>query len=102
MRNTEIRADVLLALQVALLDMITPNIRGVTCDWDDIKITIKFIFDGNYSEDNKELCEEVVTEVMSHFPRHNVELKLASISSPLSIKDEMLAAWGFLRRENQF
>ena len=93
------RLRLLLGMQVALLGMITPQIRGITCGWIDNAITLKFLYDGPYSEDDEEDCEDVVTEIMSHFPEHQVELQMLELQAPESLKDQYLQAWVYLRKE---
>ena len=100
MNNDEIRPNLLLALQVSLLGMITSNVRGITCGWDNNNIVIKHIFESNFSDEDVELCEEVASEVIASFPHHNIETHQAFIPLPDSIDDEFLSAWVYLRREN--
>ncbi|KAB2929359.1 MAG: hypothetical protein F9K24_19995 [Leptonema illini] len=96
---SDIRAGVLLSLQRSLLGMISENIRAITCEWGADIITIIFVFDGDYSPSDEEDCEVIVTEVAADFPEHTVETQLVSLKAPLSLADEILTAWVYVRRE---
>ena len=54
MNSIDLRTQVLLSLQCALLGEITPNIRGITCRWDTSKITIVCYLQDDISEDIEE------------------------------------------------
>lgn len=54
MIDNELRIKILLSLQVALLGEITPNIRGITCGWNNFKITVHCYFQGEINDDDKE------------------------------------------------
>lgn len=65
----------------------------------DNAITLKFLRDGSYSEDDEEDCEDDVTEIVSHFPEHQIELQMLELQSPESLKDQYLRAWVYRRKE---
>ncbi len=54
MTDNQLRIQVLLSLQMALLGEITPNIRGITCGWNAYDITIHCYFQGEINDDDKE------------------------------------------------
>lgn len=93
------RIRVLLSLQVALLDMVTPNMRAITCKWDSNNIFIRFIYDGEISEKDKENCDEIATEVISHFSHHKIEFEVVRSDVPTPLKDQVLNAWVYKRCE---
>ncbi len=63
MTSSELRIKVLLCLQSALLGEITPNIRGITCGWNNSSITIHCYFQDEISEQEAESMECIATEV---------------------------------------
>lgn len=72
MNKIELRARVLLTLQVALLGMVTSNLRSVLTSWTATDVYIRMIFDGMVSSDETELASEIETEVISHLPKLSV------------------------------
>lgn len=72
MASAELRNQVLLAMQVALLGMVVPAMRAVLVSWSESNITIRVIFDSAISDTDEETVSEIETEMMSHFPDHVV------------------------------
>ncbi len=99
MVNPDLRVRVLLSLQRALLGEVTPNLRGVTCSWDQSLIRISALFDGKVSEENRESMECVATEVMSDFPDFQVILECQRLDVPEPLSSHALMAWAYSRRE---
>lgn len=99
MGSIELRSAVLLAMQSSLLGMITPNMRAITCSYDESDIIIKFVFDNTPDADENELCEDFLTEMLSHFDSHKISLQVISIPIPENIKGELLDNWIYMRRE---
>jgi len=95
--NIELRRDLLLHLQVALLGMVPPNLRAVTLGWSHNGIEGKFYFDGPVSSVEQELVSEVETEVIAGFPDHAVEFSSVRFDAP--DKPPILKAWVYYRQE---
>lgn len=75
MNSIELRARVLLTLQVALLGMVTSNMRSVLVSWTETEVHIRLVFEGAVSPDDIELASEIESEVISHLPSHAVLCK---------------------------
>ena len=73
-QDRELRRRVLLTVQVALLGMVTPSLRGVTVHWDDRRILAHCFFDGPIGEEERETCSDIEAEVMASFPNHKVDV----------------------------
>jgi hypothetical protein len=99
MNNIELRTTLLLAFRLALLGEITPNIRGITCGWNEQEVIIKYYFDGSFSEEEQENMECVATEVISHIPDRNIDVECRRIDSPESLQNHKLNEWVYLRKE---
>jgi hypothetical protein len=72
MTPIELRVRVLLTLQVALLGMVTPNMRAVLVSWTDSDVHVRVLFDSHVSPRDAELVSEIESEVLSHLPTHKV------------------------------
>ncbi|AFZ26565.1 hypothetical protein Cylst_4485 [Cylindrospermum stagnale PCC 7417] len=99
MTSIELRNQVLLSLQRALLGEITSNVRGITCSWDTSKITIVCYLQGDISEYIEESMECVATEVMADFPEHEVGIECKKLDEPESLNPYTLSAWVYRRKE---
>ncbi|OUM02636.1 hypothetical protein A8M77_10245 [Variovorax sp. JS1663] len=62
----------LLTLQVALLGMVTANMRSVVVSWTDKIVRIRVVFDDRVLAEDAELASEIESEVISHLPHHSV------------------------------
>ena len=101
MKEEDIRPTLLIGLQVALLDMITTNIRGITCGISNKTIMLKFIYDGPYSEEDRDRCEIIASEVLANFPDpFTINNNLLVVEPPLSINKELLSNWVYSRWES--
>lgn len=65
--DNDLRIRLLLSTQRALLDAVTPNVRAVCCWAQDNLISLEFIFDGDYSEEDWVRCEAVAAAVIADF-----------------------------------
>lgn len=99
MTENELRIRVLLSLQTALLDEITPNIRGITCGWSNYLITINCYFDGEISEDDRESMECVATEVIANFSQHKISISSKRLDIPEPLNPYTLSEWVYRRKE---
>lgn len=99
MSLNDLRISLLIVLQASLLRMITPNIRGITCKVDGQTIVLKFIYEGRYSDEEGEDCDDVATEVIAYFPDHRLDLQIISTDINESIEEQTLGDWAYLRKE---
>jgi len=72
MNAVELRVRVLLTLQVALLGMVTANMRSVLVSWTDRDVRVRIVFDRAVLSEDVEVVSEIESEVISHLPSHNV------------------------------
>lgn len=72
MKSTELRVHVLLTMQVALLGMVTANMRSVLVSWTETSLNVHIVFDDSMSPADSELASEIESEVISHLPSHAV------------------------------
>jgi hypothetical protein len=90
MSAVELRVRVLLTLQVALLGMVTANLRSVLVSWTETEIRIRLLFEGVVTPSDIELASEIESEVISQIPSHSV----TSSAEPCSISDKVEPAVG--------
>jgi hypothetical protein len=96
MSSDDLRVRVLLAMQVALLGTVGPNMRAVLVSWSESDIRIRVIFDSPIAASDEAVVSEIETEMMSHFPDHGVSAK-AEVSSSAHINAAEGEAFVFLR-----
>ncbi|MDP9877264.1 hypothetical protein J2W25_000874 [Variovorax boronicumulans] len=84
MSNTELRVRVLLTLQVALLGMVTANMRSVLVSWNKTEVHIRLVFNEVINDTDVEIASEIESEVISHLPGQIVRCEAETI--PLDIK----------------
>jgi len=99
MNENELRIEVLLTLQVALLGEVPEALRGITCDWNESQIVIHCYFDGEIAEEDRESMEDVVAEVIASFLEHEVILDCIRKDMPEPLNPLTLKAWVYRRRE---
>ncbi|AMP40559.1 hypothetical protein CJO78_18835 (plasmid) [Ralstonia solanacearum] len=97
--NSSLRVRLLLAAQTALLGRIVPNIRAISCGFVDGNIKARVIFDGAILDSDREMMDEVGSELASHFEDANVDVECVRIDAPQKFRDEMLDCYVYLRRE---
>jgi hypothetical protein len=94
----QLRAQVLLSVQRALLGEVSSALRGVTVGWQDQVIELRAYFDGPISEDDRESISCVGSEVIADFPDPwtiNEEAVRRDAPEPM----ECLETWAYRRRE---
>lgn len=77
--------EICLSIQRALLDAVTPALRRISFSNNDENITLFFFYDGKLSENEKELVWDIAAEVISDFPRCNIDCKIEEINFPNKI-----------------
>ncbi len=100
-KNDEInlRSDVLIAFQVALLGMITPSLRGVTVNWDSVKINAEFFYDCEIGDEEFETTNDIEGEICASFPNHEVKVTAYRLDFPDDLNSKTLKAWVYRRKE---
>lgn len=79
------RAQLLLGLQVALLGMVTPNMRHISCQAGDGVIRLRTFFAGEVTADDEERMEEVASELISHFPDADIVSECLRLDPPAKV-----------------
>jgi hypothetical protein len=95
----QLRRDVLLTAQVALLGEISQAVRGIAVAWDDSEIRVRAIIDGEPSEDDIESIECAGTEIVASFPAHQIVVEVVRLDEPAPLELQGLKAWVFRRKE---
>lgn len=97
--HLELRRDVLLAFQVALLGMVAPSLRGVTVAWSDCKLVARLLFHGELGADEYETASDVEAEIAASFPEHEIEVAAEQCDFPEALNERGLMAWVYRRKE---
>ena len=82
--------DILISIQRALLEKITPNLRSVCVILDNSCIKLVFYFNSPPNEEEKELVSLADTEFISDFhpPEYKTLCEIIAIPFPNKIPDE--------------
>ena len=67
MTSTDMRTNVLLSVQRALVGHIGTAVRAIMCRWTIDEIHVRVVFDGEISDDDAEAISEAETEVIADF-----------------------------------
>jgi hypothetical protein len=100
MTDTDIRIQLLLSVQRALLDAVPATLRAVTCGWAGTEITLQFLFDGSISEDDEESMRMAGTEVIADFPAPwTMAEEIVRFDYPGDLHSRTLPLWAYARKE---
>jgi hypothetical protein len=88
MKNTELRVRILLTMQVALLGMVTNNMRAVLVSWTETNVQVRIVFESAVSPSDNERVSEIESEVISHLPNHTVVCR----AEPCSVSEKVLSS----------
>lgn len=94
------RITLLLSCQRALLGAITENIRGITAALDGDVIRLRFIHEGDLSEEGRDRLEVVATEVVADFNDRDIEVSYMRADPPAKVEPYKLDDWVYKRYEN--
>jgi hypothetical protein len=95
------RVGVLVAMQRALWDQVTPELRGVAVSWAEALVAARFLYDLPITDDLEGLVGEVETEVLTDFaPDVRSVFRTEHLPSPLPRTLLSGEAWVYLRKEN--
>lgn len=95
------RTEVLLSIQRALWDMVTPSLRGVAVRYTNLLIEPRFIFEA-LTEEERMIAQEVGTYIIADFlPPTDIRVNMVALApgGPRSL--EQGEEWVYLRREEQ-
>lgn len=98
-KHLQLRRDVLLAFQVALLGMVEPSLRGVTVAWSDRKVSGRLLFHGEIGDDERETASDVEAEIAASFSEHEIEVTAERCDLPQGLIERGLMAWVYRRKE---
>jgi hypothetical protein len=96
----ELRIDVLLSLQRALLGMVTPDLRAVEVEIEGRDVRGRFMYDGAITDEHRELVDEVETLLIADMEDDvNARLEAVAVPSPAPVALVPGTAYCYLRRE---
>jgi hypothetical protein len=98
-KEEDMRREVLLAFQVALLGMVVPRLRGALVRWSPTEIEAVFLYDGELTADDEETAADVEAEVAASFPDQNVQVRAVHLDSPEPLRCSAPGAWVYRRKE---
>jgi hypothetical protein len=99
MSTIEIRRDILLSMQRALLGMVYPSIRAIAVGFYElVNLKIIFYLDREPNETDYEIISEVATEVCADINFMGVEEICVFSTEPIAKLDSLIA-WVYVRKE---
>jgi hypothetical protein len=96
----DVRARLLLSVQMALVGAVPPALRAVLCSWEEHKIGLRFVFDGQIDPDDSEDMSVVGAEVIADF--HSpwiINDQVERLDAPAKIVASPTEIWAYGRRE---
>ena len=95
----ELQVRLLLSIQRALLGEVTPNIRAVTASIDEGTITLRWIIDGEITDDFRRDLSAVGAEIVADFESHQIAEEFLRCDAPRLIRDLYLDQIAYVRKE---
>ena len=95
----ELRVRLLLSIQRALLGRVTPNIRAVTAAIDKSTITLRWLMDGEVTDDLEDDLSTVGAEVVADFESHQIAEEFLRCDAPRPMDDFQLEQLAYQRKE---
>jgi len=77
--------SILMSLWGALLGQVTPNMRAIFVDWNETFLCVYFVYDGAFTEEEKEAAECIGSEVCADFFDSEFDLQCNRIDYPQPI-----------------
>ena len=95
-----LRTELLLSLQRAMLGVVPASLRAVTCDWDEGRVTLRYLFDGSIQPGDAAAMTAVGVEVADDFrDTVAVEEQIVRVDHPACLALHALRAWAYMRKE---
>lgn len=95
----ELRVRLLLSIQRALLGRVTPNIRAVTAGIDESTITLRWLVDGEITDDLEDDLSAVGAEVVADFESHRIAEEFLRCDAPRPMDEFQLEQLAYRRKE---
>jgi hypothetical protein len=95
----ELRVRLLLSIQRALLGEVTPNIRAVTAQIDAQTIVLRWIIDGEISDNFRCDLSAVGTEVVADFETHQIAEEFIRCDASHAMDELYLDDVAYARKE---
>ena len=95
----QLRVRLLLSIQRALLGEVTPNIRAVTAQIESNAIVLRWIIDGEISDDLRLDLSAVGAEVVADFATHRIAEEFVRRDAPSAMDELFLDQLAYVRRE---
>ncbi|HKP24275.1 MAG TPA: hypothetical protein VJV39_10440 [Dongiaceae bacterium] len=95
----ELRIRLLLSIQRALLGEVTPNIRAVTSQIDKQTILLRWIIDGEISDDFRLDLHAVGAEVVADFATHRIAEEFIRCDASHAMDELYLDDVAYARKE---
>jgi len=102
MKNTQLRIRVLLALQAALLGMVTKRMHAVLVSWDEVRVNLRVVFDNELVSEDVELVGEIETQIISHLPEHSISAVADVVSTGEKTNQKAGEVFVFLRQAGDY
>lgn len=97
--DNELRKNVILSANRAMLGAITPELRAITVDYNKEWLTLRAYFDQGASEDNKELIDVCLAEMAADLWQDIKQFRFEPIDLYYPIKMDNLKDWIYRRHE---
>lgn len=94
------RTTLLLGCQRALLGAVTANVRGLTVGMDGAVIHLRFLYEGELLDDDRDRFDVVATEIVADFNDRDIEVDCLRVDPPARIESYILEEWVYRRYEN--
>jgi hypothetical protein len=95
----ELRVRLLLSIQRALLGEITPNVRAVTAGIDERTITLRWIIDGEITDELEDDLSAAGAEVIADFETHQIAEEFIRSDAPRPLDELYLDHIAYVRKE---
>ena len=102
MNDQDVSITLRLSAQRALLGAIPWSLRAVTVGWEGTTILMHCIFDGEISDEDKELLSIAATEIIADFSSpYTISFECIRHDSPNDISSRFLKDWIYIRYEER-
>ena len=104
METGELRARAICSVARALLGMVKPNMRCVFVSWADQAISVRVVYDDDFTQSDIDDVDAIETEMLADFfPDVNVECRAERLASKQRVVPQGNEVMVFMRAEcNQY